>query len=382
MPGKILIIDDDPLAVKLMKLSLAAEGFEVVAAQDAQEGLRAIQTERPGLILLDIMMPDIDGVEMCRLLRSQPDTADIPIIFLTAKTQLDDKIEGLRAGADDYITKPADPREVVARVEAVLARTRRVSSTKQGRIVALVGAKGGVGTSTVAVNLGSALAQRKVSTLLIDMHHHTGTVTWQLKLTPTYSLADLLAMEADQIDSRWVEKVLITHFSGLCLLPSPPTGARLTELPAAQARAIVRSARPLADVILLDLPHVPSPASKEALNLSDVVLVVLGPQPMDVTCAEQALALLKDTGLSSEMIGLVVVTRTQSAINLPLGDIERSLNKRCLGIIPLASEELALSYQRGEPIALSKVDSVAAISLRELAERVQAKISGRAIGPR
>ncbi|MGB9879437.1 MAG: response regulator, partial [Anaerolineae bacterium] len=104
MPDKILIVDDDPLAVKLMRLALAAEGFEVTTALDAREGLLAVQTDQPDLILLDIMMPGVDGLEMCRQLRSRPQTANIPIIFLTAKIQLDDKIAGLQAGADDYIT--------------------------------------------------------------------------------------------------------------------------------------------------------------------------------------------------------------------------------------------------------------------------------------
>ncbi len=379
MAGKILVVDDDPIAVRLMRLSLTNEGFQVSTAASASEGLRVAQTERPDLVILDIMMPDMDGVEMCRLLRTQKATADIPIIFLTAKTQLDDKVIGLRAGADDYITKPADPREVVARVETVLARTRRATAVKPGRVIALIGAKGGVGTSTVAVNLGAELARHQASTLLLDLHHHAGTAAWHLKLTaPRFSLADLLALQAEQVDTRQVEKALTTHSSGLRVLPSPPAGANLGELPAAHASAIVRSAVPLVDFVLLDLPHMLSEASQEVLRASDMALIVLAPDPMTVACAEQTVSLLESAGVGSEMIALVVVNRVQSAVSLSLGEIERRLQKGCLAAVPPALEEMAFADRQGMPLALSESQSMAAIALREMAERVQSRVSGHA----
>jgi len=382
MPDKILIVDDDPLAVKLMRLALAAEGFEVTTALDAREGLLAVQTEQPDLILLDIMMPGVDGLEMCRQLRSRPQTANIPIIFLTAKIQLDDKIAGLQAGADDYITKPADPREVVARVKAVLARTRRVPVAKQGWIISLIGAKGGVGTTTIAVNLGVALARRKVPTMLIDLHHHSGTVAWQLKLPDRLSLTELLTMEAHQIDSHQLTKRLYMHASGLAVLPSPPIGSGMIEIPPAQVSAIVRSARPLADVIFLDLPHMLSPGAKEALALSDIALLVLGPHPTDVACAEQLKTLLEGVGLAGEAINLVVVNRAPSAVTLPVPQIEQQLKKAAWGFIPPAAEELAYSYQQGVPLVLAESGGAAALSLRELSERVHSQLSGRMLRPR
>ena len=376
MPGKILVVDDDPIAIRLMKLALVAEGFEVATAQSAQEGTQAIQKEQPDLVIIDIMLPDMDGVEMCRRLRNQSNTAHIPIIFLTARTQLDDKIEGLRAGADDYITKPADPREVVARVEAVLARAKRVSSGGHGgRIVALLGAKGGMGTSTVAINLGVALEQQQVPTLLIDLHHSGGTIAQQLKLAVRSSLADLLSLQAEQIDGRQVERMLTLHPSGLRILPSPPGNATLFELPAAHARAIVRSVRPLADIVLLDLPHTPSPALQEISALCDMALIVLEPELLPIACAEQTIALLEKAGLRGESVALVMVNRQASTTSLPLSDIEHRLNKNCLGAIPPASTEIALADRYGTPLLLSKPQSMVASALQELAKRVQAKVS-------
>lgn len=381
MAGKILVVDDDPLAVRLMKLSLVSEGFQVSTAANAFEALRAVQTERPDLIVLDIMMPDIDGVQLCRHLRSQPATANIPIVFLTAKTQLDDKIAGLQAGADDYITKPADPREVVVRVQAVLARTRRAASSQQGRVLAIIGAKGGVGTSTIALNLGVALAKQQMSILLLDLHHNASTAAWQLKLPARASLADMLALPADQITPREVEKTLVAHSSGLRVLFGAPVSAKLVELPEAHATAFIRSAASLAEVVLLDLPHMLSPASKQALSLSDMVILVLSPDPLTVACAEQIVPFIESASMTGETVAFVIVNRVQSAVGLTVSEIERRLQKRCLGMMPPALEELAFADRQGVPLVLSPTQSVATIALREMAERVQDKIAGRAPRP-
>lgn len=370
MPGKILVIDDDPLAARLMRLSLSSEGFQVRTAANAVEGLRAVQAERPDLIILDIMMPDMDGLQLCQQLRSQPSTAQIPIILLTGKTQVDDKITGLRAGADDYITKPADPREVVLRVEALLARTRRSAPVKQGQVLALIGAKGGVGTSTVAVNLGVALARRPAPTVLLDLHHLGGTVTSQLRLTPRASLADLLALQPEQISLQQLDRVLTGHPTGLRVLTSPPIGANWVELPVAHASAIVRSATPMADVVLLDLPHVPSPASKELLGLCDMALLVLAPDLTTLACAEQMITWFESAGLGAGMIATLLVNRSQAAVALSVNDVEQKLQKRCLGAIPPALEEMAFAERRGEPLALAQTQGIVTMALREVADHV------------
>jgi len=374
VPGRILVVDDDLLAVRLMTLSLESEGFLVSTASNAFEALRVIQTEQPDLIVLDVMMPDMDGVQMLRHLRSQPTTSDVPVIFLTAKTQLDDKIAGLRAGADDYITKPADPREVTARVRALMLRSKRTPAAKQGRVVAVIGAKGGVGTSTIALNLAVALARRQTPTVLIDLRPNAGTLAWQLKSPVRSSLADLVALPVDQLDSRQIEKSLVVHPSGLRVLFSPPASFRLSELPVANVGALVRGASALADVIFLDLPHLMSPASSEALRCSNMALLILGTDPITIACAEQALSLLEGCGLAGEAVALIIVNRAPTVAALSIGEIERKLQRTCLGMMPLAQEELAAGERQGAPLALSTTQTMATMALQELIERVRTRI--------
>jgi DNA-binding response OmpR family regulator len=118
----ILIVDDEAHIVDLVRLYLEREGFRVESASDGAQGLRLIEQIRPALVVLDLMLPEVDGLEVCRRVRAG---SDVPIVMLTARDEDVDKIVGLELGADDYLTKPFNPRELVARVKAILRRNER-----------------------------------------------------------------------------------------------------------------------------------------------------------------------------------------------------------------------------------------------------------------
>ncbi len=120
---KILIVEDEDDIRSLVRYNLEAEGFTVVDTSDGEHGLHLAAKERPALIILDLMLPGLSGLEVCRLLRAQEDTARVPILILTARADELDKVLGLEIGADDYVTKPFSPRELVARVKAILRRS-------------------------------------------------------------------------------------------------------------------------------------------------------------------------------------------------------------------------------------------------------------------
>jgi two-component system alkaline phosphatase synthesis response regulator PhoP len=126
---RILVVDDDKQIVRLVRSYLEQANYQVLTAYDGETALHSIRREKPDLIILDLMLPDRDGWEITRLVRSDQNLAGLPIIMLTARTEDTDKIVGLELGADDYITKPFNPREVVARVRAVLRRMTDSPST-------------------------------------------------------------------------------------------------------------------------------------------------------------------------------------------------------------------------------------------------------------
>lgn len=124
MKEKILIVDDEKDIVKMLDYNLKKEGFRTISCNDGEDAMDLATRQLPDLILLDLMLPGIDGVEVCKTLKKESKTASIPIIMLTAKTQETDKVVGLELGADDYVTKPFSPRELIARIKAVLRRVK------------------------------------------------------------------------------------------------------------------------------------------------------------------------------------------------------------------------------------------------------------------
>ena len=125
MDTKILLVDDEASIRELVRFNLEKAGYQVQEAADGQEAVHAIRQAKPDLVVLDLMLPGLDGLDVCRLVKGSRETASIPIIMLTAKTEEIDKIIGLEMGADDYMTKPFSPRELTARIKAVLRRSQK-----------------------------------------------------------------------------------------------------------------------------------------------------------------------------------------------------------------------------------------------------------------
>ena len=127
MKKRVLLIEDDPSSIRLVSYTLEQEGYEVLTAMNGLDGLKKVREEAPDLLVLDVMLPGLDGFEVCRRLRADEQTAGLPVLMLSAKAQEIDKTTGLKVGADDYLAKPADPSEIVARVANLLAmKTTRV----------------------------------------------------------------------------------------------------------------------------------------------------------------------------------------------------------------------------------------------------------------
>jgi two-component system alkaline phosphatase synthesis response regulator PhoP len=192
MPHHILVVDDDKQIARLIRSYLEQAGFQVTVANDGAAALHAIRREKPDLVVLDLMLPDRDGWDITRIVRSDPALAATPIIMVTARVEDTDRVIGLELGADDYVTKPFNPREIVARVRAVLRRTS-----------------------------GAALPQRllQADRLALDPDQHQATLDSQpLELTPTeFALLHALMANAGHAFTRaeLIEQALGYTYDGL-----------------------------------------------------------------------------------------------------------------------------------------------------------------------
>ncbi len=227
MTEKILIIDDDVDTLRLVGLMLQRQGYLISAATNGEQGLAKAFEERPDIILLDVMMPDMDGYEVTRRLRKNPTTQSTPILMFTAKTQLDDKVAGFEVGADDYLTKPTHPTELQAHVKALLGRagTKRGEEVATalhehtGHVVGILSARGGLGVSSVATNVAAALFNRIQSdVILAELIPGQGTIGMELGVPSQKELNEILSGSLVEITKEKVQSALVLHASGLKLL--------------------------------------------------------------------------------------------------------------------------------------------------------------------
>lgn len=372
--AKILVVDDEQNLLRMIGYALSNEGYQVLGAQNGEEALYKVQIQQPDLVILDVMLPDMSGIEICQRLRSDAETANLPIIMLSARVQVSDKIEGLEAGADEYVTKPIELDEIVARVEALLQRTKRLrqaSTAKRRKVVGFIGAKGGVGTTTIALNVALALTKQEKSVIAVELRPHFGTFSLHLGWVPGENLTDLLDLEPEFIDERQVSMRLVRHASGLQVLFGPQDMSEPHTIEPVQVDALIKNLAPMADYTILDLSSYPSEINRTALRQCDLVVLVLEPEPTSVMSGRAMLELMKAWGVSGKLAGAVVVNRTVSAAPMKLADIGSQLGCKIIRVIPPAAEACLRAHQLGAPIVLSQPNNVITTALTELADRLE-----------
>ena len=335
MAQKILIVDDDLDTLQLVGTTLERQGFEIMAAKDGEQGLEFAKKVLPDLILLDIMMPKMDGYEVTRQLRADPNTADIPIILFTAKAQVDNKVEGLEAGADDYLTKPTHPNELVARVRAILKRPRTTAtsvqkeeaSTTSKMILGLIGPKGGLGITTLAINLGVGLYERvKVPVIVAEMRPGRGDISISLGYNSSKALSEMLQMPAADIGRADVEKSLVSHTSGAqFLLASYKASDAKYNNSADQMIAILDQLTHMATYIVLDLGASLTEGNQRLLKRCDRVLVAVESTPYTVKQANSLLDEILELGVQRQRIHPVLLNRTRTEQALSITSVQKEM---------------------------------------------------------
>lgn len=373
MPERILVVDDDLDGLKLIGMMLQRQGYEVIAANSGTQALSKAASEQPDLIILDVMMPDMSGLEVCRRLRASTATRPIPIIMFTAKTLIDDKVAGFEAGADDYLTKPTHPAELASRIKSVLGRSAQRDKKPQSRskLIGVIGCKGGVGTSTLALNIAAALAKAPHKPILADFRLGMGSLGLQLGLREHCGMANVLDMATSEIRPQNVEPQLAAHPSGLRVLLSSSRAreAQLSYGPEA-AMAVVRSLMTLGSPVVLDLGT--GYHNINARLLSGMSRIVLLVEPFNAALALGQDLLHEIKRETGKPVDVVVVNRTQPKVQLPWHEVEERLGQEILAIISAAPEQMFQAGEAHMPIVVHQPNAIISSQMIKLAEDVNA----------
>lgn len=379
MAEKILVIDDDLDTLRLVGLMLQRQGYEISVATSGEQGLEKAFEEKPDLILLDVMMPDMDGYEVTRRLRNNPLTVDTPILMFTAKTQLDDKVTGFEVGADDYLTKPTHPSELQSHVKALLSRSSKKPGMAKtalhehhGYIVGVISARGGMGVSTLASNLAASLFKKtQAEVILAELTPGQGSLGLELGVTKEDGLAKLLNMAPGELSRDKIAEQLATHTAGFKLLTAsnhPRDFHLINQI--SQYENLVARLSTLGKFIVLDLGMGLPPFVQRLLPLIDELIVIVEGIPNTISHTRALIDDLIEFGTDKNLISAVLNNRVRSENQMPWTEVQKLLKHSIVTTMTPAPELFTQASRLKKPAILCQPDSMTTQQIAKIMERI------------
>ena len=378
MPQKILVVDDDELTVRWLEDVLSRQGYEVSVARTGTEALELTAREQPDLIVLDLILPDLDGLDVCRRIRRELRQADVQIIMLTSRDKAEDIVTGLRAGANDYIPKrPGADQELLAKIRALLAHPQRWTGELdvQGKVVAFTSAKGGVGTTSLCINFAQALAEMVApqTVLVADLVSTPGSVA---------GLVGLPDEKESLIDLMTSGRIGLDHQSITRYLREPP-GWRIQVLPGSYdplvtldqwgVQILIEILPTLFDYVFADVGRTLSQGSLEVLQAAHQIVLILAADMDTVRLTQHYLALLRSLGISQERL-FPVLNQSIGREGMSKGAIEDKLGLSIAGTIPHAQSPFVNAANQGKPFIESYPQHVSTMMIRELTQILRERL--------
>jgi len=373
--ARIYVIDDDEQLLRMVGLMLERGGHTVQLISNPVEGLEQVKDDKPDLLVLDVMMPGMSGHDIARNIRAHKGLEELPILILTARSQEVDRDTALKSGANDYLSKPVTSQEIIERVDNLLTQRQPKVTPEQGVVIALFGLRGGVGQTTLAVNLASALrrtSQQEVC--LLDGSPSGGQAGLHLRVHVRHSWADLPPLP--ELDGAALKKVLALHPSGLRLLAAPTIPQIGTDLSPEVMARLIELLREQSTFVVLDTPRLFGPVFKVMLEMADIALHVLTPDVVSVQTAVQLNRLLDKSNITFKQKSYVL-NQVQPEAKIPQTTVERGLNARVASKINFDPNQ-ARALSQGAPLTLTSAQSPLPAMMNRLADVIWQRTAKKA----
>ena len=374
---RILIIDDEPINHQLVARALMPLQCELHYAENGKGGVSQARAVKPDIIITDVMMPDINGYEVTRLLRREPQFAATPILILTAQSGLQDKIKSFEAGADEHLTKPFDASELVARVTSLLRRVEAVRLAEHkialragAQLIAVHSLRGGIGSSSLAVNLAVGLAGLwREPTILLDLTMTAGQVALMLNKTLRRTWADLAHYSANELDADALSSVIGSHESGLHFIAAPTFPSEAETLRGETLGMALQIAKAQYEYVVADLPHDFSEIAIQALDAANVILMIASPDMASIRAVTAAMDTYEKLGYSKDKVKFVLSAPFPHS-SLTKEKIEAALGISSLVTIPYVQDVLVDAINLGQPPVYERPNEMISGLLEDLAFRL------------
>ena len=354
---RILIVQDSQTLQTLGKF-LGESGYETIPVTSAEQALERVTQEHVDFIITELNLPGMDGIALARKLRQNESTRFVPIVAVTWRSELADKVAGFEAGVDDYITKPYQHQELVFRLKVLSTRVGNrgphAEPGRRGRIIALFGTKGGVGRTTIGVNLAVALHQRtQKRVVLFDADFFFGDMALHLGLKPSPTIVDL-TRNIDHLDAELLEQVLHRHASGIRVLLSPREPESVETIVPTHLSQLLNALVSNNDYVLVDCQAIYDERTLAILEKANAIMLVIKPE----------LGCVKNLAVFSELdakLGLhldkkihVILNRAGTQSGIAAQDIERFFKRPINFNVASGGNAVVQSVNRGTPLVMSQ----------------------------
>lgn len=372
--GRILVVQDSITAGQLREL-LNKAGYQVVEASSGEQALTLCLQQPFDLVVVELDLPGMDGLSFFRQLRKNELTCDIPLMVLTHKGHINDKVAAFEAGVEEYLTKPFEPQELVYRIKIQLARKGKrpeipAPNRSHGRVIALFGTKGGVGRTTIGVNLSVALQRiTRGKTVLVDADFFFGDIALHLGLPPSHTILDLIGI-VDDLDPDVIEQVLIPHATGLRVLLSPRDPEDVDSITAAHVARIVDELARAYDYVVVDCQAIYDERTLTILERADAIMLIIKPE---VGCVKN-MAIFSELAaklrLSFEKKIHIVLNRAGSKSGIGAKEIERIFRRQIEFQVGSGGNAVVVSVNRGVPLVIEQPNHPFSIQVTQIANHL------------